>query len=199
MNIVIPHHIAIPEKYYDALTELGAVAYDDTTSIELLKERISDADIITTRTLADAPIFDTSAAVIDAAPHLKYIITPSTGTNHIDVAYATSKGIQVLNCPTFNSQAVAEHAVSLMMAVNRNIVTGDKRLTSGVWDQSDLRGYELSGKKVGLIGYGHIGKILEKLCTGFGMAVSYTRSSSTDGDTDALLAASDFVIVCAHR
>lgn len=197
MNIVIPHKIPVPKHYIEELRSLGATLYDDTTTTTELKERIRDAELITTRTLTDSPEFDTTADIIDAAPKLRYIITPSTGYNHIDIAHATRKGITVLNCATFNSQAVAEHALSLLLATNRYLAEGDARLRSGTWDRSDLTGYELGGKRVGLIGYGHIGQLLEKLLSGLGMSVSYTRSHSTDAETDQLLAESDFVIICA--
>lgn len=197
MKIVIPHKIALADEHIEELRQLGAEIYDDTRDSATLKERIKDAELITTRTLLDSPELDTTAAIIDAAPRLKYIITPSTGYNHIDVAHATSKGIKVLNCATFNSQAVAEHAVSLLLATNRSLGEGDARLRAGHWDQSGLQGYELAGKQVGLVGYGHIGHLLESLLTGLGMEVRYTRSHSSDAEVTALFQESDYIVVCA--
>lgn len=197
MKIVIPDPIAIDEKYIAELRDLGAEIYDDAPDLEALKLRIRDAEIITTRPLALSDHPDVTAEVIDAAPNLKYIVTPSVGTNHIDVAYATSKGIRVLNCATFNSQAVAEHAIGLLLATNRQLAEGDARLRVGNWDQKSLIGYELGGKLLALIGYGHIGKKIEALAAGLGINVEYTRSMSTDEETDALLARADFVIICA--
>ena len=135
--------------------------------------------------------------MIDAAPSLKYIVVPAVGYEWVDVEYAASKGITTLNCPTFNSQAVAEHAMSLLMAVNRNLIVGVDELRAGKWSPQTLVGYELEGKKLGLIGYGNVGTRIEKIAVALGMVVSYTNSKSTPEEIDALISTSDFIVICA--
>lgn len=122
---------------------------------------------------------------------------PAVGFEWIDYNYARTKNIDVINCPSFNSQAVAEHAIALMLATARNLPYAQKSITESKWESSKILGTELTGKKLGLIGYGNIGKRIEKLVSGFSMEVSYINSKSTPEDLDKLLSQSDVVCVCA--
>lgn len=191
MKIVIPDRLDISEKYKDEIRNLGGEVFDDLPDEEELKSRIKDAEIIT------ANYVDITPSVIDAAPNLKYIIVPANGWEWVDANYAASKGITTLNAPTHSSQAVAEHAISLLLAVNRNIVAGSTELRTGKWSPQELVGYELAGKKLGLIGYGNVGTRIEKIAVGLGLQVAYSNSKSTADEIDQLLSTSDFVIVCA--
>lgn len=191
MKIVLPDKINISDDYKNKIRELGAEVYEDLPDNDELKKRIQDAEIIT------ASYVDITPDIIDAAPNLKYIVVPAVGYEWVDTEYAASKGITTLNCPTFNSQAVAEHAMTLLMAVNRNVITGIDELRAGKWNPQDLVGYELNGKKLGLIGYGNVGTRIEKIATSFGMSVSYVNSKSSSDEVDKLLSDSDFVVICA--
>lgn len=191
MNIVLPDKINISEKYKDDIRHLGAQVFDDLPDVEELKERIRDAEVIT------ACYVDITPEIIDAAPKLKYIIVPAVGYEWVDTDYAASKGITTLNCPTFNSQAVAEHAITLLMTVNRNIVTAANELRSAKWSPQALIGHEVACKSMGLIGYGNVGTRIEKIAVALGMNVSYVNSSSTDEEIDTLVAQSDFLVICA--
>lgn len=191
MKIVLPDKINISDDYKDKIRKLGAEVFDDLPDNNELKKRIANAEIIT------ASYVDITPDVIDAAPNLKYIVVPAVGYEWVDTKYAATKGITTLNCPTFNSQAVAEHAMTLLMAVNRNLITGIDELRAGKWSPQDLVGYELADKKLGLIGYGNVGKRIEKIATALGMKVSYINSKSTTDEIDVLVSGSDFVIICA--
>lgn len=191
MNIVLPDKINISNKYKDKIRELGAEVFDDLPDEDELKKRIRDAEVIT------ASYVDITPEVIDAAPMLKYIIVPAVGYEWVDTKYAALKGITTLNCPTFNSQAVAEHAMTLLMAVNRNVITGIDELRAGRWNPQTLIGYELANKKLGLIGYGNVGTRINKIATALGMNVSYINSKSSSDEVDELISNSDFVIICA--
>lgn len=191
MKIVLPDKINIADEYKAEIKKLGAELFNDLPDNDELKKRIADAEIIT------ANYVDITPDVIDAAPNLKYIVVPAVGYEWVDTKYAASKGIATLNCPTFNSQAVAEHAMTLLMAANRNLITGVDELRAGKWEPQELVGYELSGKKLGLIGYGNVGTRIEKIATALGMKVSYVNSKSTSDGVDTLLSNSDFVVICA--
>jgi D-3-phosphoglycerate dehydrogenase len=140
---------------------------------------------------------DITPGIIDACPKLKYIIVPAVGYEWVDYKYAASKGIKVINSSTHNSLAVAEHAIALLFAVIRNLYPAQASLQAGKWQSRDFRGIELHGKKVGLIGYGNIGKNIEAMAKGLGMNCSYVNSKSSSDDVDTLLSNSDVVIVCA--
>jgi len=191
MKIVLPDKINISDKYKMRIKELGAVIFEDVPDSDKLKNRIKNSEIIT------ANYVDITPDVIDAAPHLKYIIVPAVGYDWVNTEYAAKKGITTLNCPTFNSQAVAEYAISLLMAVNRNVVVGSDQLRKGVWNPQLLVGRELSSKKLGLIGYGNVGKRIEKIALSLGMIVEYVNSQSNPNELDTLVMSSDFIIICA--
>jgi phosphoglycerate dehydrogenase-like enzyme len=190
-NIVIPDPIEMPETYKEKLHDLGAHIYEDIPEDEAsLIERIKDAEIIT------ANYVDITPPVIDGAPNLKYIIVPAVGYEWVDVAQAASKGIKVLNCPTYNSEAVAEHAVALLLSVSRKINLATASLRQGTWEQKPFIGIELRDKKLALIGYGNIGKRIEKFVAGFGMQIEMANSTSSQADIDKLMRESDIVCVC---
>lgn len=191
MKIVLPDKIDISDDYKDSIRQLDADLFEDLPDREELKNRVKDAEIIT------ANYVDITPEIIDSAPNLKYIIVPAVGYEWVDVEYAADRGITTLNCPTFNSQAVAEHALSLLMAVNRNLIAGVDELRAGKWSPQTLVGYELADKKLGLIGYGNVGTRIEKMATTLGLDVAHVNSKSTDDEIDSLLRRSDFVIICA--
>lgn len=191
MKIVFPDHIDFDESAKAKIKELGITTYDDTPSDEaVIIERIKDAEIITFSWIT------ISRAAIDAAPKLKYIISAAVGYNGVDAEYAASKGIKVLNCPTQNAEAVAEHALALMLAVSRRIAESNVELRSGVWNRANLLGSELGGKKLGLVGYGRVGKFIEQKVSGLRMDVSHVNSTSSDEKFDNLLATSDVICLC---
>lgn len=191
MNIVFPDLIDLDKKSLDTFRKLNVQLYDDMPDNDaVIIDRIRDAEIIT------ANFIDITRNAIDNAPNLKFIISTAVGYEWIDYKYAAEKGIKVLNCPTQNSEAVAEHAIALMLAVSHRLVEAQLSLQDGDWKQQDLIGIELSNKKLGLVGYGRIGKLIEKKATGLGMQVQYTNSASSAADIDTLLSESDVICLC---
>jgi len=153
--------------------------------------RIKDAEVIT------ANYIDITSTIIDSCPHLKYIVVPAVGYEWIDFRYAATKGIKVINSPTHNSLAVAEHAIALLFSAARNIYPAQSSLQAGRWQSRDFRGIELHGKKLGLVGYGNISKSIEAIAKGLGMDCSYVNSTSTSDELDDLLKNSDVMVICA--
>lgn len=110
--------------------------------------------------------------VIDLLPELKFIATRSTGFDHIDLKYCESKGIKVSNVPAYGSKTVAEFAFALIISLSRKIFTAVGRLKEeGNFSINGLRGFDLAGKNIGVIGTGKIGKNVIKIAKGFGMNV----------------------------
>lgn len=113
---------------------------------------------------------------IDALlPGLKVIITRSTGFDHIDVAYCKEKSVQVANVPAYGSQTVAEFTFALLLTLSRRVYWGYHQLREGTnFDLSQLEGFDLEGKTLGVIGTGKIGQNVIKIAKGFGMKVIAT-------------------------
>lgn len=110
--------------------------------------------------------------VIDSFPNLKLITTRSTGFDHIDVAYAKSKGIEVGFVPSYGENTVAEFAFGLILTVSRKIYQGIDRIKeTGDFSFDGLEGFDLKGKTLGVIGTGKIGKHLIKMAKGFDMNI----------------------------
>lgn len=114
--------------------------------------------------------------IIAAAPRLRVIANVAVGYNNIDVATAQQRGIYVTNTPDVLTDATADLTWALILAVTRRVVEGDAFLRSGKfagWDFEMLLGMGLSGKTLGIVGYGRIGRAVARRATGFGMSVIY--------------------------
>lgn len=110
-----------------------------------------------------------SAAHLAAAPRLKVIARYGVGFEAVDLMAAAGRGIVVTNTPGANSDAVADHAVGLMLAALRGTTAGDRRVRAGDW--SVLRGRELGSLTVGIVGFGRIGQGVARRLSGFGSRV----------------------------
>lgn len=108
-----------------------------------------------------------TAAVIDALPGLRVIIRAGAGYNTIDTKHARRKGIDVMNTPGANANAVAEEVIAMILADARHIVKADPSVRAGEWEKSKFMGRELAGKTVGIVGLGAIGKLLLRRLQGF--------------------------------
>mgnify|MGYP003390502535 FL=1 len=109
--------------------------------------------------------------LIDKAKNLEFIARAGSGMENIDVVYAKSKGIHVVNSPEGNANAVAEHAVGMTLALLNNIVKSDAEIRNGVWQREPNRGEEIKGKTIGIIGYGHTGSRFAAKWGTFGVTI----------------------------
>ena len=122
--------------------------------------------------VADAWIAGTgpvTAAHLDAAAHLQIVARYGVGYEGVDRAAAAARGIPVTNTPGANSDAVADHAVALMLAALRTVVDGDRRVRGGDWGVR--RGRELGAATIGIVGFGRIGQGVAKRLSGFGCRI----------------------------
>ncbi|HQP09936.1 MAG TPA: phosphoglycerate dehydrogenase [Candidatus Omnitrophota bacterium] len=109
--------------------------------------------------------------IINAADSLKVIGRAGVGLDNVDLKAATKKGIVAMNTPSGNTTATAEHTMSLILALSRNIPQAHASLKQGIWDRSKFKGVELHGKTLGVIGFGRIGSTVAKFAKAFGMEV----------------------------
>ena len=109
--------------------------------------------------------------ILDAARNLKVVGRAGIGVDNIDTAYATSKGVVVMNTPFGNSVTTAEHAIAMMMALARQLPEADRSTRAGKWEKSKFVGVELASKILGLIGCGNIGSIVAERAQGLRMRV----------------------------
>jgi D-3-phosphoglycerate dehydrogenase len=112
-----------------------------------------------------------TAKVIEAAQRLRVIGRAGIGVDNVDVTAASRRGIVVMNTPTGNAVTTAEHALSLLFAVARKIGQADATMKQGKWEKKKLEGRELSGKTLGIIGLGNIGRIVADRAQGLRMHV----------------------------
>jgi D-3-phosphoglycerate dehydrogenase len=112
-----------------------------------------------------------NAAVIEAARSLKVIGRGGVGVDNVDLAAATRRGVLVMNSPGGNTLSTAELAVGLMLALARNIAPADASMKGEKWDRKSFSGTELFGKRLGVVGFGRIGREVAARCRAFGMEV----------------------------
>lgn len=183
----------------DSLKRFGDIfEYENITRTKLLKEA-ADADIILcNKTVIDKEVFD-------AAEKLKYIGLFATGYNNIDIEYAKQKGVTVCNAGSYSTDAVTQQVIGYILMHYTAIPEYNEFVKNGGWKKSAVFSPlvffsdEVAGKTLGIVGYGSIGKSVEKAAKGLGMnVIVYTRTVRENGETrfadlDTLLKESDIV------
>ena len=111
--------------------------------------------------------FQVDESFIDKAINLQFIARPGAGMDNIDEEYAASKGIQLFSANEGNKDAVGEHMIGMLLSLMNNLNRGHQQISSGHWLREENRGYELKGRTVGLIGYGHNGQAMARKLSGF--------------------------------
>ncbi len=180
---------------------IGETVYYDLTPQDKLIERIADADaVICNKTVI-------TAEVMAAAKNLKYIGLFATGYNNIDVEYANAHGITVCNAGSYSTNAVAQQVFAYILNHTNKVADYTEFVNGGGWKNSEtfspfiFKMQELRGKKIGVVGYGSIGKEVAKIANAFSMEVlAYKRNPVSDStvkfvDIDTLVSESDFVTV----
>lgn len=161
------------------LTQAGMCCLDQTkTNFENLLPLLSSAYGIVIRSR-----FTIDANFLSFCPDLKFIARSGSGLENIDTKACRELGIRVYNSPEGNRNAVAEHALGMLLSLFHKIQKADKEIRVGEWNRESNRGEELDGKTVGIIGYGNNGAAFAKKLRGFDVRVlAYDKYKSGFGD-----------------
>jgi D-3-phosphoglycerate dehydrogenase / 2-oxoglutarate reductase len=155
------------KEYIEQIRAAGLIVdvRDDITAEELPSVLPAyDGMVVRSRTQVRQPL-------IDVCPNLKVIVRGGVGLDTIDYEYAHSKGIAVINTPLASSASVAELAIGYMFALARSLYRATSSMKTEKWDKKSFEGDEISGKTLGIIGYGNIGKETAKRALALGMKV----------------------------
>ncbi|HKL74422.1 MAG TPA: D-2-hydroxyacid dehydrogenase [Clostridia bacterium] len=196
-KIVVLDHVALTQNdlSLDVLNKYGRVDLYERTPKDKVIEYLADAEIaLTNKVVIDK-------AVIDACPSLKYISILATGYNVVDCDYAKQKGIRVSNVPAYSTDSVAQHTFALILELCSKVGINSDLVKKGEWVKSPdfclcmSNLIELSGKTLGIIGYGNIGKSVAKIATAFGMKILINNRTPFTGcvDREYLFINSDIV------
>ncbi|MBQ7775224.1 MAG: D-2-hydroxyacid dehydrogenase [Lachnospiraceae bacterium] len=158
----------------DCFKDFGEVTYyRNTVTAEEVKERVKEADIIIAN---KSPL---NEHTLEDAPNVKLICELATGYDNVDLAYCKSRGIKVCNVVDYSTGMVAQHTMTLALALSQKLFHYDDYVKSGAYSAQDrfsnfdLPFYELEGKTWGIVGMGNIGKRVAKLATAFGCKVIF--------------------------
>ena len=189
---------------WDTLAALGELTVYDRTSLTDEQEavrRIGDAEVVLTN---KTPI---TRAVLDACPGVRFISVLATGYNVVDYAYAKEKGIAVSNVPAYGTESVAQFAIALLLEICHHIGHHNESVHAGNWEHNkdwcywDYPLIELSGKTLGIIGFGRIGQTTGRIAKAMGMKILACDGHPNESgkaiaeytDLDTLLSASDVI------
>ena len=175
------------------------ITYEPEITPDQIKEKISNFDIVVVRSRTKI-----TKEMIDRATQCKIIARVGVGLDNIDVDAAKAKGIRVINAVEGAMNAVAELVLGLMLSMAREIPRADREIRNGKWLKKELMGSELSGKYLGIVGLGNIGKRLAKLARGLNMNIigfdvmpiadDFARDVGLiKADIDTLLSSADYI------
>ena len=186
-------------KVLEELQSLGEcidISASESKDQDLVSE-INDAEIAVIRSSTQL-----TKEIIEKANNLKIIARCGVGVDNIDVEFAKSKNIKVTNSPTANLISVVELTIALIINAARKINLSDIHLKEGKWNRKEFIGMELSGKQLGIVGYGKAGRLVSERMKSFGMSIAFYDPYVKDWDgpeksleLDELLSTSDVVSI----
>jgi len=190
---------------WDKIKQLGDVTIYDRTpySDDEIISRIGDSEIVLTN---KCPI---NKNIIDSCPSIKYISMLATGYNVVDVKYAAEKNIPVSNIPAYGTESVGQFAIALLLEICHHVQSHSDAVHDGQWEANpdwcfwNYPLIELSGKTMGIIGFGRIGQTTGRIAKAMGMNILATGSRPTRSgeeiaeytDLDTVLSRSDVIVL----
>ncbi len=201
MKIVVLERNSVGTDVPVDYSALGEVTYyPNTVTVEEVRERVADADIIVSN---KAPM---RKEALEDAPNVKLICEFATGYDNVDIAYCKERGIKVANVVDYSTDMVAQHTFTLALTLLQKLPHYDNYVKSGAYSAQDrfsnfdIPFYELAGKTWGIVGMGNIGKKVAQIATAFGCKVIFhsitgksTCTAYPQVDKETLLAESDFL------
>lgn len=166
----------------DSIAEVGVEMLREHADVDI-KTGLSPAELMAIIGDYEAMVVrsatQVTAEIIEHGRQLKVIGRAGAGLDNIDIVAAQKKGIKVVNCPDANTLAVAEHAMALLLALARHLPHADTSLKEGKWEKNKLMGTGLTGKTLGIIGFGRIGRQVAIRAKAFGMKVLVNQHRAT--------------------
>ena len=153
---------------------------DFISSKEVIEDKIKDYHGIVIRSR-----FKIDKTFLDKATNLQFIARVGAGLESIDCDYAIARNIALIAAPEGNRNAVAEHALGMILSLFNKLNQADAEIRKGQWNRESNRGHELDGKTVGIIGYGNMGKAFAKKLRGFDVEVICNDILPNVGDANA--------------
>ena len=190
---------SLNSKVLEELQSLGEcidISSSESKDQDLVLE-INDAEVVVIRSSTQM-----TKEIIEKGDKLKIIARCGVGVDNIDIEYAKSKKIKVTNSPSANLTSVVELTVALIINAARKINLADSHLKDSKWDRKKFIGIELSGKQLGIVGYGKAGRLLSKVMKSFGMSIAFYDPYVKEWDgpekrleLDELLSTSDVISI----
>ncbi|VXB31375.1 D-3-phosphoglycerate dehydrogenase [Flavobacterium sp. 9R] len=181
MDIKILHIDSNNPLLWEQLQEAGFLNEADfISSKEAIEDKIKDYHGIVIRSR-----FKIDKTFIDKATNLQFIARVGAGLESIDCDYAIARNIALIAAPEGNQNAVAEHALGMILSLFNKLNQADAEIRKGQWSRESNRGHELDGKTVGIIGYGNMGKAFAKKLRGFDVEVICHDILPNVGDANA--------------
>lgn len=153
-----------PESIDDIADAVWYTEYDGAVE---MRDDIDRFDAVVVRT------FEIDEALLDRADRLEVVAKHGAGLDNVDIDAATERGVVVCNTPDVNATSVAEHAVTLLLAVRKRVRVADADVRSGAWDRTKYVTHEIRGDTLGLFGCGNIGSRVTELARAFGIDVVF--------------------------
>ncbi len=156
-------HPILPQK----LTDLGyEIKYKPNISLGEVKNEVHlyEGLVINSKIIMDKEM-------LDKATNLKWVGRLGSGLEIIDLEYAKVKNVRIISSPEGNRNAVAEHMMGMLLSFANNLNRIDQEVRSKIWKREEARGFEIFGRKIGLIGFGNTGKAMARKLSGFGVEI----------------------------
>lgn len=180
------------EKFFDELTRWGEVVRASANDEAV---QLDDITILVIRSKTKV-----NKRLVDRMQSLSCVISATHGTDHVDLDYLEEKGIRFHNVPV-QSYDLAQGVIAFILAHSTNLVEGDRSMKRGEWKKKALKGCRIKGKTLGIIGYGRIGKEVDRMASALGINViaydPYVKENEVAVDLDTLLKTADFITIHA--